>query len=206
MFTGIIQSTSTVHSAINRGAVHAVRIKTPKRWKIVLGQSIAVDGICSTVVNITNGFFEVEYMPETLSKTTAHLFKKNSVLNLERSLTLKSLMDGHMVMGHVDAESVVLGVDTKEQATSLTIQVPKTLTKYIAPQGSITINGVSLTISKQDGVRVTVALIPYTLLHTNLGLLKINDRVNTEVDLFARYIVNATSHATVLKNAKKTLQ
>jgi riboflavin synthase len=188
MFTGIIQAKARVkQTKPSEGNIRA-EIEMPKGWKFAKGQSVAVDGICSTVIASTAKSFAVEYMPETLSKTTAGRFDKGSAVNLERSLTLKTFIDGHLVQGHVDGVGNVSNIDTKDGGYLMTISLPKPLLKYVAALGSIALNGVSLTVARLKGSRATVALIPHTLSHTNLGGLKEGDTVNVEVDLIARYL------------------
>ncbi|MFZ2187660.1 MAG: riboflavin synthase [Candidatus Moraniibacteriota bacterium] len=187
MFTGIIQTVVLIISVAPKGDCLCVRIQKPAGWKLVLGQSMAIDGICSTVTLLRSSFLEVEYMPETLDKTTAGSFRKNTPVNLERSLTLRDFVDGHLVQGHVDARGTVRKREGTENTREITIAVPKELGKYIATKGSITVNGVSLTVAKAAKDTFRVALIPYTLTHTNLGLLKKGDSVNVEIDIIARY-------------------
>lgn len=190
MFTGIIQNTSTILSASKQGSILVVRVAMPRAWKLKRGQSVSVDGICSTVVKRSAKFFEVQYMPETLLKTTAGSLIKGTVVNLERSLTLQSFIDGHIVQGHVDMRGMVSEITKDGETQNITIVVPDDLRKFIVSKGSIAMNGVSLTVARVEGVSVTVALIPYTIAHTNLGLLKPKDVVNVEVDLLARYSLN----------------
>jgi riboflavin synthase len=206
MFTGIIQSKAKVVSTQKKGSVIQVRLEKPRDWKLTIGQSISVDGICSTVTLLPKGFFEVEYMPETLLKTTAGSFAKGSVVNLERSLTLNDYIDGHIVQGHVDARARVAEVIEEGTTRRITIEIPKPLHRYVAAQGSIAINGVSLTVARLSGARATVALIPHTLTVTNLGALKKGDMVNIEADLMARYIVAAIAGGGRVGHAKKTLR
>lgn len=191
MFTGIIQSVVPILSLTPSGECLRVRMKKPAGWKLTLGQSVAVDGVCSTVIAQKTGFFEVDYMPETLAKTTVKTFKKNTLVNLERSLTLRDALDGGLIQGHVDIEGVVQTVEIQGKTRVLTIVVPAVLKKYIALKGSIVVNGVSLTVALVKKNTFSVALIPYTLTHTNLKLLKRGDRVNIEVDILARYVVAA---------------
>jgi len=191
MFTGIVQKMAPLLSVTPLGACLRVRIRKPLGWKLALGQSIAVDGVCSTVVSCKLDFFEVEYMPETLAKTTAKMFKKNRLVNLERSLALKDFVDGGLVQGHIDARSTVERVEKIGETALLEITIPGVLKKYIAPIGAVTVNGVSLTVARVKKDTFSVALISYTMAHTNLGLLKKGDVVNVEVDILARYVVNA---------------
>jgi riboflavin synthase len=188
MFTGIITATAKVLEAKRAGDIVRVSIEKPKAWKLTLGESIAVDGICSTVVAKSAKAFAVEYMPETLKKTTAGAFAKGTVRNLERSLTLGTLIDGHLVQGHVDARANVASIVKGKDGYLISFTLPQSLLPYSAEHGSIAINGVSLTIARKKGKTITVALIPHTLAHTNLGGLKKGDDVNIEVDLVARYL------------------
>lgn len=191
MFTGIIQSVASVVSASLKEECLCVRIKKPAGWKLSLGQSISIDGVCSTVTLLRSSFFEVAYMPETLVKTTVGLFQKNTEVNLERSLTPRDFIDGHLVSGHVDARGVIQKIERKGSTKEITITVSKELKKYIATKGSVTMNGVSLTVARAEKNMFRVALIPYTLAHTNLGSLTKGDSVNVEIDMMARYVVNA---------------
>jgi riboflavin synthase len=188
MFTGIIQSVTPVLAVTEKEACLVARLKKPSRWKLMLGQSITVDGICSTVTRLGASFFEVEYMPETRMKTTAGTFTGGRWVNLERSLTLRDYIDGHLVSGHVDARGRVFKIATDENTKRISIEVPRALQKYIAKKGSVAVNGISLTVADVKKNVCTVALIPYTLEHTNLGLLKEGDSVNVEVDMVARYV------------------
>ncbi len=188
MFTGIIQALVPIVSMTPHGACLLVRVKKPADWQLVLGQSITVDGVCSTVTKLGATYFEVEYMPETLKKSTAGSFEKNSLVNLERSLTLSDYVDGHLVAGHVDARGKVSAIKVAGETKEITISIPRELTKYVVTKGSIALNGISLTVMSIKGTAMTVALIPYTLAHTNLGLLKKGDLVNIEVDTVARYV------------------
>ena len=188
MFTGIIQSVMPVLAASDKEACLVVRLKKPTGWKVVLGQSITVDGICSTVTKVGASFFEVEYMPETLDKTTAGTMAAGRWVNLERSLTLRDYIDGHLVSGHVDARGKTIRVEGEDNTKRISFEVPQVLAKYIAKKGSITVNGISLTVADVKKNVFTVALIPYTLEHTNLGLIEKGDTVNIEIDTVARYV------------------
>ncbi|HVX90702.1 MAG TPA: riboflavin synthase [Candidatus Paceibacterota bacterium] len=195
MFTGIITATAPVKQAQEERGLYRVTMGKPKGWKLALGESISVDGICSTVVKKDANTFTVQYIPETLMKTTAGNFVKGSIRNLERSLTLKTLIDGHILQGHVDTRAKVANVEHKGGAYLLTIELPKNLLKFVAEHGSIGLNGVSLTVARRKGTQATIALIPHTLTHTNLGSLRKGSEVNVEVDLIARYLVNAQRYA-----------
>lgn len=206
MFTGIIQASVPIVRTAQDAQVLRVRIQRPGKWKLTLGQSIAIDGVCSTVVKCGAQYFEVEYMPETLGKTIAGSYTSGTAVNLERSLTLKDFVDGHLVAGHIDARGIVVSAGSSAEGYLVAISVPATLMRYIAAHGSIAVNGVSLTVARTRGSTLTVALIPHTLAHTNLGTLKEHDHVNIEVDLVARYVVAASERGgRVGRDAKKRI-
>lgn len=188
MFNGIIQETASVIAAETRGKSRVVHIQKPAKWRFKRGASVAVDGICSTVRAQGAAYVEVEYMPETLDKTTAAAFSKGSVVNLERSLRMTEMVDGHFVQGHVDARGVVASVKKRGMSCEMTIRIPKALMRLVARKGSITVNGVSLTVTAVSGTAFSVALVSHTLAHTNLKYLKKGDEVNIETDMIARYL------------------
>lgn len=190
MFTGIIEAKAKAKSVTKRGSGMRVEVEKPKGWKLTKGQSVAVDGICTTVIASNAKTFSLDYMPETILKTTAGDFKKGTELNLERSLRLLQFVDGHLTQGHVDARVRVESALKKGMKHLVTVRIPQELVRYVAPHGSITLNGVSLTVARVKGSHATVALIPHTLLHTNLAALRKGDEVNLEVDLIARYVVH----------------
>ena len=198
MFTGIISSVGTVLAASKRnGSVHA-RFTKPAGWNIKKGESINIDGICSTVKGIGRNSFDVEYMPETLQKTTAGGFRKDVQVNMERSLRLGDGLHGHLVQGHIDATGDVRKVKRRGDSVMMAIGFPKQYAKFIATKGSICVNGVSLTVAAAGKNRFTVSLVSYTLRHTNLRNLTKGDKVNLEVDVIARYL-------DALRHAKKKL-
>lgn len=189
MFNGIIVEVGEITKAEDSADLKKVWIKAPK---IVegkkIGASISVDGICSTITEIHSDSFATEYMPETLQKTTAGTFLEGKKVNLESPIKFGDPIDGHLVLGHVDTATKVLSLNKDGNNTALTIQIPADLMKYTAIKGSITINGVALTISHLEEGAVTVSLIPHTLEQTTLGTLKTGDEVNIEVDMIARYL------------------
>lgn len=191
MFSGIIQAKGRVVSARPQGDVRRVHVKKPPRWKLGLGQSVSVDGICSTVVAQGKDFFEVEYMPETLAKTTAGDLLPGAVVNLERSLRHGDFIDGHFVQGHVDARGRITAVQKTGASRLLTIAIPKSLRRFVAARGSVAVSGVSLTVARVSPASFKIGIIPHTLASTNLGDLKKGDAVNVETDMLARYRVAA---------------
>ena len=187
MFSGIVESQGRVIATSIKGSCKRVRIQKSRSWRLSIGESVNVDGICSTVVAKSSANFDVEYMPQTLSKTTAYRFEKGTIVNLERSLVYGKRIHGHFTMGHVDARTIILTLSKRGRSRLMTIRMPRDLSKYIVARGSVAINGVSLTIAKKTQSAFVVALIPHTLKVTNLGQLKSGDEVNVECDMLARY-------------------
>jgi len=190
-----------------RGKCRRVEIQTPQEWKLAVGESVNIDGICSTVVAHGRGMFAVEYMPETLSKTTAATWLPRHVVNLERSLKWQGRIHGHFVAGHVDARGVIADILKQGRSRVLSIKISHALRKFVAPRGSISIDGASLTIARIVSGRIEVALIPHTLRATNLGTLKQGDVVNIECDLLTRYtLAHTNGNGRVRHNGAKRAQ
>lgn len=188
MFTGIIKKVSVVENISQKNESLFVSIKKPKGWKIWLGQSIAINGVCSTVKTIGKESFVVEYMPETIAKTTVENYAKGSLVNLESSMTLNDLLDGHIVQGHVDTRGRVIEVFKVKSSKVLKVKIPVKFMKFIADKGSVAIDGVSLTIASTGKDWLTVSLVSFTLENTNLGKIEKGDVVNIETDVLAKYI------------------
>jgi riboflavin synthase len=188
MFTGIIKKTSTIESVQKKnGSIFAV-VKKDKKWSVELGQSIAINGVCSTVKNFTASSFLVEWMPETIKKTTVEDLSAGSMVNLETSVNLATLLDGHIVQGHIDTIGVVAEIKPVTDSWVVKIKLPASFMKFIANKGSVTINGVSLTVVDTGRDWFTVALVSYTIEHTNFHKMKKGDRVNIETDVLAKYV------------------
>jgi riboflavin synthase len=191
MFTGLIAELGTV-AAISKGETSAVfTINAPSLIsEIKLGDSVAVNGVCLTGTNISGNTFTADVMVQTLSLTSLSQIIVGSPVNLELAAQLNSRMGGHMVQGHVDGVATVVGLTPGEKWAQFDIKVPDHLTKYIVNQGSICLDGVSLTvgeISDSNSV-LTVWLIPETLERTNLSSKKPGDLINIEVDVLAKYV------------------
>ena len=184
MFSGIIQATARVEKSVTHAGNLTISVRAPRGWRVRRGESIAVDGICSTVTKSGKGSLQFDYMPETLEKTTAHRFVRGTEVNLERSMKYGDRIDGHFVAGHVDTRGEVI----RAQQGVLTVKVPQALMRLIATKGSVALNGVALTVTEKSRTSFSVALISYTLAHTNLGRLAKGSIVNIEVDLVARYL------------------
>lgn len=188
MFTGIIQEIGIVRK-IKKGntatfTIAAKNILSNKK----IGDSIAVNGVCVTITKIAGNCFKFDAMEETLKMTNLKHCKKNSKVNLEPALTLDHALDGHFVQGHIDAKGIMADIKKRKNSATLTIKFPPEIENFLAFKGSITVNGVSLTISNLQETTFSVELIPHTLKNTNLGKLKKNDIVNIETDMLARYI------------------
>jgi riboflavin synthase len=190
MFTGLISELGKV-SAITKGDSSAIlTINAPALIsEIKLGDSVAVNGVCLTATSITGTSFTADVMVQTLSLTSLSQVSVGSAVNLELAAQLNARMGGHMVSGHIDGVATVVGLTQGEKWLQLDIKVPENLSKYIVNQGSIALDGVSLTVGEiNDANLVTVWLIPETLERTNLAAKQPGELVNIEVDLIAKYV------------------
>ena len=191
MFTGLISELGSV-TAITRGETSAVfSINSPALIsEIKLGDSVAVNGVCLTATSLSSTGFTADVMVQTLSLTSLSEIKVGSPVNLELAAQLSTRMGGHMVQGHVDGVATVVGLTPGEKWAQFDIKVPEHLTKYIVNQGSICLDGVSLTVGEiSDAIdQLTVWLIPETLERTNLSSKKPGDLINIEVDVLAKYV------------------
>lgn len=191
MFTGLIAELGTV-TAINKGESSAVfTIDAPQLIsQITLGDSVAVNGVCLTATSVSGTTFTADVMVQTLSLTSLSQIEVGSPINLELAAQLNARMGGHMVQGHVDGVATVVGLTPGDKWARFDITVPAHLSKYIVNQGSICLDGVSLTVGEINDATntVTVWLIPETLQRTNLSSLKPGDLINVEVDVLAKYV------------------
>ncbi len=188
MFSGIVETVSSIQSVLDSPGQRTFSIRTPRGWKPRLGESIAVDGVCSTIQKITVRAFSVVYMHETLRRTTLGELGAGDVVNLERSLRLNSLIGGHLVQGHVDAVSRIVAVRPDGQARVYRLQLPARYARYVAAKGSVALDGISLTVVDVRRGWFSVSLLAYTLSHTTLGKKGPGDSVNLEVDMLAKYV------------------
>jgi len=188
MFTGIVEATGAVRSVFpgKRGASVTIDAGSLDLSDVKVGDSVAINGCCLTVVELEPAAFRVDVSQETLDCTTG--FEAGARVNLEKALRLSDRLDGHLVSGHVDGRGEVTRQDRVGESCLLEIRPDAALLRYIARKGSITVNGVSLTINRVEGDRFELNLIPYTLAATNLGVLRAGAQVNLEVDLLARYL------------------
>jgi riboflavin synthase len=200
MFTGLVTELGAI-TAITRGESSAVfTIKAPGSVAgLGLGDSIAVNGVCLTATSLTADSFTADVMVQTLNLTSLSQVEVGSQVNLELAAQLDMRMGGHIVQGHVDGVATVLQLVPGEKWAQFDITVPEELMKYVVAQGSITLDGVSLTVgSLEDGSNlVTVWLIPETLAKTNLGGKKPGDLVNVEVDILAKYVERLMSKGAI---------
>ncbi len=191
MFTGLIAELGEV-TAITKGETSAVfSINSPALIsEIKLGDSVAVNGVCLTATSLSSTGFTADVMVQTLSLTSLSEIKVGSPVNLELAAQLNARMGGHMVQGHVDGIATVVGLTPGEKWAQFDIKIPDHLTKYIVNQGSICLDGVSLTVGEISDAnnQLTVWLIPETLERTNLSSKKPGDLVNIEVDVLAKYV------------------
>jgi riboflavin synthase len=186
MFTGIVEQMGKVQSTGTRLAV-----STPLAAELERGDSIAVNGVCLTAVEISDDRFEADVMEETLVRSSLGRLQKGDDVNLELALRVGDRLGGHFVQGHVDSTGRVLEIDQREHSRVLTIGAPPELLRYVVEKGSIAVDGVSLTVTEVDGKSFAVSLIPETLERTTLGSVAEGDPVNLEVDMLAKYAVKA---------------
>jgi riboflavin synthase len=188
MFTGIVAHMGSVVEVDDDGSLRRLTVEAGALSDLSVGDSIAVNGVCLTAVSIQDSRIDVEVMHETLSRSSLGAIQPGDPVNLERPMSAQGRFDGHIVQGHVDGVGTVTEVLDESEGRRLTIQVPLELSRFIVEKGSITVDGVSLTVSGIDSDRFEVALIPHTLEVTTLGLRKEGDPVNLEVDVIAKYV------------------
>ncbi len=190
MFTGIIESQGQIAVIEMVGGDARMTFAAASGYLkgAHLGDSIAVNGVCLTAVAFTADGFVADLSAETLHGTTAGAWREGQAVNLEKALTPHKPLGGHMVSGHVDGVGHLLEKHEDARGWRLSFEVPGALARYIARKGSITIDGISLTVNEVAASRFGVMIVPHTWQHTTLGLLKSGDAVNLEVDLIARYL------------------
>jgi len=191
MFTGIVEEIGTVQNILKENGACRLSIKSQEIIKeLYIDDSISINGVCLTVVAVSQSRFDVEAVEETLMKTTLKRTKPGAKVNLERALTFAGRLGGHVVQGHVDSIGKVTDIKSQPGGTLLSVSVPKEKMKYVISEGSITVNGVSLTVARINNNIITISLIPHTLKKTTLSQLKISDEVNIEVDIIGKYVEN----------------
>ncbi|WP_347139700.1 riboflavin synthase [Paracoccus sp. SSK6] len=199
MFTGIITSIGTVLAVEMRGDMRARIGCDYDMGTVDMGASIACDGVCLTVVDKGQGWFTVDISAETLSKTNigANGWAVGKRLNLERALRVGDELGGHIVSGHVDGVAQVVGLRNEGDSLRLTFEAPEALARFIAPKGSVALNGTSLTVNEVAGNRFGINLIPHTRQVTTWGEVEAGDAVNLEIDTLARYVARLAEASVV---------
>jgi riboflavin synthase len=190
MFTGIIIATGRVTAVAEKGgdlelAIDAAGLDLAR---VAVGDSVSVQGVCLTVTRLEGTRFHADVSRETMAKTTLGSLSSGSRVNLEPSLRAGDALGGHWVSGHVDAVGKLSALVQDARSWRVEFELPASLMRFVAPKGSICVNGVSLTVNKVDGRRFDVNIIPHTRNATTLGELKIDDGVNIEIDVIARYL------------------
>ena len=190
MFTGIIQALGNIKTKVvyDKGAVFSFQAADFDFSSVAIGDSIAVNGVCLTAIEIGEDFFKADVSQETLDCSIFAQLEQGEAVNLEKSLRLNQGIDGHLVSGHVDGIAEVSDRFSEGESTRFKINAPDNLVKYIARKGSVCINGVSLTVNSIVNNTFDLNIVPHTLTVTNLGDLQLGSKVNLEVDIIARHL------------------
>ena len=195
MFTGLIEAVGEIVEVKPSPGGYRIRIRTTLAADLTSGDSLAVNGVCLTVVSAANGGVQVDIGPETARVTTLGGLRTGHQVNLERALRADSRFGGHFVQGHVDATGTVKAIRDESDAHWLTVTFEEALAAYLIPKGSIAIDGVSLTIAALRDAEFDVMIIPFTWEHTNLRARAARDRVNLECDMVGKYVARAAQLA-----------
>jgi riboflavin synthase len=189
MFTGIVERTGTVASAVDAGGKTRYSIEAGDLTAgLGMGDSVAVNGVCLTVVAVGEGRFEVEAIAETLARSNLGTLAEGSQVNLERPMRADGRFDGHIVQGHVDGVGIVRSITPEGASLRVWVDVPAALRRYLVEKGSVAVDGVSLTVSGVDEGGFEMVLIPHTLELTLFGSQRVGDTVNLEADVLAKYL------------------
>jgi riboflavin synthase len=195
MFTGIVEQMGTVSEVSASDVGRRLIVAGDGLADLAVGASIAVNGVCLTAVEVGDGSVALDVVPETLSRTNLGALSEGDRVNLERPMHADGRFDGHIVQGHVDGVGVIASLEgTDDQGTIMAIRPPEPLLRYLVEKGSVTVDGVSLTVASLIQGGFTVALIPHTLAVTNLGLRRPGETVNLEIDVLAKYVERLLSH------------
>ena len=188
MFTGIIEATGVVEKMERQESNIEFTLSCPFTQELKIDQSLAHNGCCLTVVKIEGNKYAVTAINETLEKTNLGTWEVGSVVNLERCMVMNGRLDGHIVQGHVDKTGEVFAIENKDGSYYITIRYEEGGAFTTVPQGSITVNGISLTVANSAENQFSVAIIPYTWEHTNMRNIKVGDKVNLEFDIIGKYV------------------
>lgn len=197
MFTGLVEAVGELAERTATAGGFRLRIATALASELSAGDSLAVNGVCLTVVAAGNGEMSADVGPETVSVTTLGALAERSRVNLERPLRADSRLGGHFVQGHVDAIGRVEDLRTEAEFVRVSVSFPPNLAAFFVNKGSVAVDGISLTVACLGSDRFEVQLVPYTLEHTNLGRARIGDAVNLECDIVGKYVVRAAELAGV---------
>jgi riboflavin synthase len=191
MFTGLIESTGEIAAMTSIDAGFSVRIRSDLSAELRTGESVAVNGVCLTVVRTQPGEWSAEIGPETAKVTSLGSLKPGSVVNLERAMRADGRFGGHMVLGHVDAAGVLRALRPEADFWWVTVSYPGGLAPLLIHRGSIAVDGISLTIARLETTSFDVQVVPFTWEHTNLRAATVGDRVNLECDMVGKYVLRA---------------
>jgi riboflavin synthase len=195
MFTGLIEAVGEIVEAKGTSLGRRLRVRTALAGELTPGESLAVNGVCLTVIVSENGEVHADVGPETGRITTLGAIARGQPVNLERSMRADARLGGHFVLGHVDGVGTIEDMRVEAGAHWLTISFPRTLAPYLIRKGSIAVDGISLTIAGLGEAKFDVMIIPFTWEHTNLARLKPGDHVNIECDVIGKYVVRAAEVA-----------
>ncbi|MGH9357183.1 MAG: riboflavin synthase [Terriglobia bacterium] len=188
MFSGIVETTSHVLKLEENSGGRYVWVSKPPGWMLQRGESVCVQGVCSTVQQLNRRAFGVIYMAETLRRSTLGSLRPGEQVNVERCLTPASLIGGHVVQGHVDTRARITGIKADGESKIYEFTLPARFCRYLAQKGSVAVDGISLTVIKAGRTKFAVSLLDYTMRHTTLGTKSRGDLVNVEVDILAKYV------------------
>ncbi|HVM88499.1 MAG TPA: riboflavin synthase [Puia sp.] len=188
MFTGIIETSGIIKDIVTRGTNKTFWIGSAISGELKVDQSVSHNGVCLTVEEVKNNVHRVTAIKETLDKTNLKHWKKEELVNLERCLIMNGRLDGHIVQGHVDTTAICTEIKPLEGSYELTFEFPKKFSHLIIEKGSISLNGISLTVFNAGRKKFSVAIIPYTFEHTNIKNFKKGTIVNIEFDMIGKYV------------------
>jgi riboflavin synthase len=195
MFTGLIEDVGEIAEVKPTPGGFRLRVTTPLAAELAPGDSLAVNGVCLTVVSADQDGLHADVSPETVRVSSFGTLRRGSMVNLERPLRADSRVGGHFVQGHVDATGTIDEIRQEGESSWVTVKFPPDLAPFIVRKGSIAVNGISLTVAGVDDRRFDVQVIPFTNAHTNLRFAKLSDVVNLECDILGKYVARAMAAA-----------
>ena len=207
MFTGLVEEIGKVENIQNVGSGKRFKILAKKILEDVkIGDSIAINGVCLTVVELFSNGFSFDVSPESLSRSNLKYLKVGSYVNLERALKVNDRLGGHIVQGHVDTIGTILSINPVKEHTIFKIRIPKDYLNLVVEKGSIAVDGISLTINEIKNNELSINIIPHTIKNTNLQFRKVGDFVNLEFDILAKYVLNFLNKTEILNKRNETLE